>query len=263
MEGNTLVSCRVLGVHLVVHKEDFGRITTEAIICPSDPGLTNSSGLSRAIAEAAGRDYADQCRRMASNQRGVVVPDKPVLIFAAALKNTKHVIHANVPPRAGRDSDCLMKKVVSKSLDLAAENSIKSVAFTLMGTGSLGWQDSDSAQAVVQGVYEWLNTNRLGRGIEKICFFDRDASKAHAFVTVVQRLPGLTGDDARHHGGAAPAGPPRHAGAVAGEVGATVPQPAAVQIARACAVSHAPCALSRSTRSCPASNGAPASLDMT
>ena len=74
-----------------------------------------------------------------------------------------------------------MQAAVCSSLTLANENRVRSIAFALMGTGALGWQDADAAATIVAAVLSWADTAAPPLSVQSVCLFDRDPARAARF----------------------------------------------------------------------------------
>lgn len=133
----------------------------DIIVVPSDSALSGSGGMDKAVQEAAGPVTTDSLRKSAP------VPKTMRAVLAPAGKlPCKALIFAIVPPRKGSELsdlvDCYRRCLytVMWGKDLFGE--AKSIAFPLLGTGSLGWSKEESIQAGWDAVLNFVTNPAEG-----------------------------------------------------------------------------------------------------
>ena len=157
----------------------LGDITTQnvdAIVNAANSSLMGGGGVDGAIHAAAGPKLLDECIKIAESRR----PNEPcpagdAVITGAGELPAKYVIHTVGPVWRGgtKGEPELLASCYRKSLLLAQENNIESVAFPNISTGIFGYPKDKAAKVAVKTIQETLKETP---GIKKIIFvcFDKD-----------------------------------------------------------------------------------------
>ena len=93
----------------------------------------------------------------------------------------RHVIHAVGPVWHGGDRGEaeLLASCYRRSLEIAREHGLTSVAFPSISTGVYGYPKEAAAKIAVQTVTEFLRTSDLPQSVI-FCCFDEHAAELHA-----------------------------------------------------------------------------------
>jgi len=133
-------------------------------------------GVDGAIHSAAGQQLLDECIKIAESRR----PNEPCLTGDAVITRAgelpaKYVIHTVGPVwRGGNKGEPeLLASCYRKSLLLAQENKIESIAFPNISTGIFGYPKEKAAEVAINTVQETLKETP---GIKKVIFvcFDKE-----------------------------------------------------------------------------------------
>jgi O-acetyl-ADP-ribose deacetylase (regulator of RNase III) len=131
---------------------DITTLQVDAVVNSTDPRLSGSGGVDRAIQRAAGDSLRLELDRLGGCPVGEARPT-----FGHALPAT-YILHTAAPPWDGDGatvSDTL-RGCYRAALALAAERDLDAVAFPVLGTGGLGYPSSFAAEVAVDAVLEWL-----------------------------------------------------------------------------------------------------------
>jgi O-acetyl-ADP-ribose deacetylase (regulator of RNase III) len=164
-----------------------GDITTrevEAIVTAANSRLAGGGGVDGAIHRAGGPAILEACRRMGGCPTG-----DAVATTAGALP-ARRVIHAVGPIWQGgeRGEAELLASAYRRSLEVAAEEGCKSVAFPALSTGAYGYPLEEAARVAVRLIRETLEACP-GRFEEvEMVLFDEPSFERHA--KVLQELLG-------------------------------------------------------------------------
>lgn len=108
----------------------------DAIVNAANAALAGGGGVDGAIHRAGGPEIMAECRRIGGCATGDAV------ITTGGRLKARHVIHAVGPVWSARDSegcDALLASAYRRSLDVAASNGLRSVAFPSISTGAYGF----------------------------------------------------------------------------------------------------------------------------
>ena len=143
-------------------KGDITREQTDAIVNAANSGLRGGGGVDGAIHRAGGPSIMEECRKIGGCPTG-----SAVITNAGNLK-AKKVIHAVGPVYSGvkEKDERLLSGAYGKSLDLAAENELRSVSFPSLSTGAYGYPEKEAAPVALKTVIDFLKKDdsiRLAR----------------------------------------------------------------------------------------------------
>ena len=158
-------------------RNDITKIHTEAIVNTANDRPTVGTGCDHAIYQAAGYDKLLAYRK----EKIGSVAEGEVFITPGFDLPAKYIIHAVSPlyidGKQGEEE--LLRSCYRKSLALAAENGIKSIAFPLISTGGFGYPKEEGMRIAVDEIHAFLlnsdmqiylvvfdeKTTRMGRNI--------------------------------------------------------------------------------------------------
>jgi O-acetyl-ADP-ribose deacetylase (regulator of RNase III) len=144
-------------------KGDITKQDTDAIVNAANSGLRGGGGVDGAIHRAGGSAIMDECREIGACRTG-----EAVVTTGGNLK-ARFVIHAVGPRWAGGKSGepDLLASAYRRSLEVADENGLRSVAFPSISTGAYGYPITLAAEIAMKTVKGYLD----GRtGIKNVTF---------------------------------------------------------------------------------------------
>ena len=155
---------------------DITALTVDAVVNAANGSLMGGGGVDGAIHRAAGPSLLDECRKIAAARQGnVPCPTGDAVITGAGRLPAKHVIHTVGPVwHGGRQGEPeLLASCYRKSLSLAEEAGLESIAFPNISTGIYGYPKDKAAAVAVAAVRETLAKTP---GIKRVVFvcFDRE-----------------------------------------------------------------------------------------
>lgn len=156
-------------MEIQIYRGDITQLEIEAIVNAANNTLLGGGGVDGAIHRAAGPELLEECRTLNGCPTGGAKITKGYNLSA------RHVIHTVGPVwKGGNENEAeLLRSCYTKSLDLAASNNLKTVAFPNISTGVYGFPKQQAAEIAVQAVKNHSNVEDL---FETIIFaiFDKD-----------------------------------------------------------------------------------------
>ena len=135
-------------------RNDITKMKTEAIVNTANDLPTVGTGCDHAVYKAAGR------RKLLAYRKDHIgrVPEGEVFITPGFRLPAKYIIHAVSPlyidGRHGEED--LLRSCYRKSLALAAERGIRSIAFPLISTGGFGYPKEEGMRIAVDEIHAFL-----------------------------------------------------------------------------------------------------------
>ena len=153
---------------------DITKLKVDAIVNAANKTLLGGGGVDGAIHRAAGKELLEECQTLNGCETGDAKITRGYLLPA------KFVIHTVGPVyRGGKHNEA--KKLSScyrRSLEIAINNAIKTIAFPNISTGVYGYPKAEAAEIAIQTVKDFLNINK---GIDQVifCVFDDENHKLY------------------------------------------------------------------------------------
>jgi O-acetyl-ADP-ribose deacetylase (regulator of RNase III) len=162
-----------MNAEITLIQGDITTLKADAIVNAANSSLLGGGGVDGAIHRAAGPVLLEECRAIAAKQGGCPAGD--AIITGAGKLPCKKVIHTVGPvwQGGGQGEPELLASCYRKSLLLASEAGLESIAFPNISTGVYGYPKAEAAETAYKTV-----TNTLAEvpGIKKVIFvcFDRE-----------------------------------------------------------------------------------------
>jgi O-acetyl-ADP-ribose deacetylase (regulator of RNase III) len=142
------VAVEVAGTRLELVRGDITRQDTDAIVNAANTTLLGGGGVDGAIHRAGGPAIVDECRALGGCATG------DAKITGGGRLAARFVIHAVGPVyRDGRHGEAdVLARVYRRSLEVAAENGIRSLAFPSISTGAYRFPIEEAAPIALAAV---------------------------------------------------------------------------------------------------------------
>jgi len=150
-----------------LHQGDITKLKVDAIVNAANKSLLGGGGVDGAIHRAAGKELLEECRTLNGCDTGDAKITKGYKLPA------RHVIHTVGPVwNGGKYNE--REKLAScyqRSLEVALENNVETIAFPNISTGVYGFPKQEAAEIANREVKEYLANHSE---IKKVtfCVFD-------------------------------------------------------------------------------------------
>ncbi|KAK9453733.1 A1pp-domain-containing protein [Dipodascopsis uninucleata] len=149
-----------------IYQGDITHLKVDSIVNAANNALGDGSGVNGAIHMSAGPDLDRECMKLNGCSTGDAKITKGYLLPAS------HVIHTVGPVYYGHDpqeAERLLKSCYSRSLEVAMENGLHSIAFSSISTGIFGYPIQSAASVAISTVREFLD-NRPDCELDRVIF---------------------------------------------------------------------------------------------
>lgn len=154
---------------------DITALDVDAVVTAANESLTGGGGVDGAIHRAAGPALFDECQTIR------ICPEGEARITGGYLLAARHVIHTVGPVWDGggyNEADTL-KSCYLSTLQLAADNQFKTIAFPCIATGVYLFPKDLACEIAVTSVAQWLDANKFPETVIFCCFEDEDFRLYH------------------------------------------------------------------------------------
>lgn len=157
-------------------RNDITKLQVDCIVNAANESLLGGGGVDGAIHKAAGSYLYNECRTL----RGCKAGDAKVT--SAYNLPCNKIIHTVGPVyRLEEWPEYLLRNCYRRSLELAVENNMRSIAFPAISTGVYGYPSEEAALVALDEARQFLeNPDNVGQ-LERIvfCNFERKDEKAY------------------------------------------------------------------------------------
>ena len=151
-------------------KEDITKVKADAIVNAANRSLLGGGGVDGAIHRAAGKELLEACMQLNGCETG------DAKITPGFNLPAKYVIHAVGPVWYGgkNNEEELLASAYRRSLEVARDHHLKSVAFPNISTGIYRFPKEKAAAVAIETVKDFLAKNNLPEEVIFVCYDDEN-----------------------------------------------------------------------------------------
>jgi len=161
---------KVNGATLSLVRGDITQESTDAVVNAANTRLAGGGGVDGAIHRAGGPEIMEECRIIGGCPTGSAV------ITGAGELRARYVIHAVGPIyKDGKHrEEEFLSGAYRKSLELAREKGLKTIAFPSISTGAYGYPIEKAATVALKAAMDFLRNQADIKLVRFVLFSDRD-----------------------------------------------------------------------------------------
>jgi O-acetyl-ADP-ribose deacetylase (regulator of RNase III) len=158
-----------------VRTGDITGLPVDAVVNAANPTLLGGGGVDGAIHRKGGEEILRACQAIRETRFPRGLPAGEAVLTTAGKLPARYVIHT-VGPVWGRDEPAeeLLASCYKKSIAIAAEHSLGSVAFPAISTGAYGYPKNQAAAVASSAISEALSQTRGVERVSLVFYSDAD-----------------------------------------------------------------------------------------
>lgn len=151
---------------------DITKAEVDAIVNAANEKLIGGGGVDGAIRRAGGDKVVEECNEIRARQSGC--PTGQAVITTGGNLSAQYIIHTVGPVWQGGKAGeaALLASCYRESLQLAAENRVKSIAFPSISTGVYGYPTEKAATVALETIRDLADSDIIIPELIQFVLFD-------------------------------------------------------------------------------------------
>ncbi|XP_075685112.1 protein mono-ADP-ribosyltransferase PARP14-like [Rhinoderma darwinii] len=175
------------GVIIAVYQDDLCRHNVDVIVNAANEDLQHTGGLALALKKAAGPKLQADCDRIIKKEGPLSTGDSA--ITDAGNLPCKQIIHT-VGPRWDSQShvrcERLLRRAITTSLELAAENCHSSIAIPAVSSGIFGFPVKECAKNILDAIEDYVEKKEGATSLQRIHLVDMNVQTIKIFSELLK-----------------------------------------------------------------------------
>ncbi len=169
---------------------DIADQDTDAVVTAAHWRLNKGTGTDGTVHTKGGPTIYEECRKIGG------CPIGDAVITTGGNLNARHVIHAVGPVWRGGDENEpeLLASAYRRSLEVAAENRLRTISFPSISTGAFGYPLKVAAPIALRTIVEFLRKGAHSLAEVRMVLYQREDDRAYPlFVAALEEILAVTG----------------------------------------------------------------------
>lgn len=164
---------------------DITRLKVDCIVNAANSSLLGGGGVDGAIHSAAGRQLTRECATLHGCDVGDAKITSAYRLPCEKVVHTVGPIYQKEFNKHPRRPEALLRSCYRRSLELAVENDMKSIAFSAISTGIYGYPSKRAALAAADEVRKFLELPENKDKLERVIFCNFEMKDKIAYQMVL------------------------------------------------------------------------------
>jgi O-acetyl-ADP-ribose deacetylase len=163
---------------VIVKVGDITEEDADAIVNAANSTLLGGGGVDGAIHRKGGGQILEECKKIRRNEYPDGLPTGKAVMTSGGNLEARFVIHTVGPVyrmNQGNDAE-LLADCYKNSLNIAAENNLRTIAFPSISTGAFYYPKHEAAKVSSEAIKKFLQTDALIAEIRLVFFSASDAA---------------------------------------------------------------------------------------
>jgi len=168
---------------LALKRGDITKEAVDAIVNAANNSLLGGGGVDGAIHRAGGPAILEECRKLGGCETG------DAKITTGGKLPAKHVIHTVGPVWHGgnRNEDKLLASAYRRSMEVAGQNKIRTIAFPSISTGAYGFPIDRASRIAIRTVADYLKDHPEIERATFVLFSEHDLGVYEAALKEIKK----------------------------------------------------------------------------
>jgi O-acetyl-ADP-ribose deacetylase (regulator of RNase III) len=172
---------QILNDTVAIIRNDITKLKVDCIVNAANESLLGGGGVDGAIHRAAGPDLVFECNRLNGCKTGNAKITSAYRLPCQKVIHTVGPIYRIEKAKGGGQQEILLRSCYRRSLQLAVDNGLKTIAFPAISTGVYGYPSNEAARVAIVEVRNFLEESNNRGKLERVifCNFERKDEEAY------------------------------------------------------------------------------------